>query len=287
MLPQKYVIAVSGGVDSVVLLDMLATRKPPGITYIVAHFDHGIRNDSKKDLKLVRKLSKNYDLNFIAEEGNLGQGASEETARDARYAFLRKIKNEFKAEKIIMAHHQDDLLETMVLNMLRGTSPRGLAPMQGHKDILRPLMNKRKSELLQYANNHKLEWHDDSTNRDEKYLRNYVRSNIMPKLEDERDYLLSLNKKIEKLYIDIDLRIESLLYGQKVLYRPKYVVLPYVVQLEMTRAWLMKAGVGELDRKTIERITNAIKTLAIGKKTDIDGHRWLQSEKQNVLITSK
>lgn len=286
-MKQIYIISVSGGVDSVVLLHMLATRKPDNISYIVAHYDHGIRPDSAQDLEFVRSLAKKYDLNFISEQGQLGSGASEELARQSRYGFLRKIKNEFKAEKIITAHHQDDLLETMILNILRGTSPRGLAPMQGHKDILRPLLNKRKSEILEYARQHKLKWREDSTNQDEKYLRNYVRANIMPKLEAEREYLLELNKKIEKLYIDIDLRIDGLLYGQKVLYRPKFVILPYIVQLELTRAWLIKAGVRDLDRKTIERITNAIKTMPSGKKTDIDSARWLQSEKQNLIITSK
>ncbi len=287
MLPQKYVIAVSGGVDSVVLLDMLATRKPENISYIVAHFDHGIREDSSDDLDFVRSLAKKYDLNFISESGQLGPGVSEETAREARYGFLRRIKNEFKAEKIVTAHHQDDLLETMVINILRGTSPRGLAPMRGHKDILRPLINKQKSELINYARENKLEWREDSTNLDEKYLRNYVRIKIMPELESKREYLLELNKRIEKIYIDIDLRVDGLLYGQKVLYRPRFLTLPYVVQLEMTRAWLIKAGVKDLDRKTIERITNAIKTLPTSKKIDIDNSRWLQSEKENVLITSK
>lgn len=159
--------------------------------------------------------------------------------------------------------------------------------MQGQHDILRPLMNKRKDDLLQYANEHDLQWREDSTNTDERFLRNYIRLNVMPILNKKREDLLQINTSIEKIYHDIDLRIANLLYGQRVLNRTKFTYLPYIVQLEFTRAWLMSHGVTELDRKTIERITVAIKTLPIGKKIDIDATHWLVSEKQNLLILSK
>lgn len=287
MLEQKYVVAVSGGVDSVVLLHMLATRKQDKITYIVAHFDHGIRADSAEDYEFVETLAKKYGFMFEGVHANLGEHTSEARAREARYAFLRDVLKKYRAEKIVTAHHQDDLLETMIINISRGTSPRGLAPMQGQHDILRPLMNKRKDDLLQYANEHDLQWREDSTNTDERFLRNYIRLNVMPILNKKREDLLQINTSIEKIYHDIDLRIANLLYGQRVLNRTKFTYLPYIVQLEFTRAWLMSHGVTELDRKTIERITVAIKTLPIGKKIDIDATHWLVSEKQNLLILSK
>ncbi len=285
-----YIVAVSGGVDSVVLLDKLAYRITPknkSPRYIVAHFDHGIREDSNEDAKLVESLAKKYDLEFELGEGRLGPDASELEAREARYDFLRKIKEKYDADKIITAHHQDDLLETMVLNIIRGTSPRGLNPMQGYKDILRPLIRREKSELLEYAEEKNLIWNEDSTNSDEKYLRNYIRINIMPKLEYDKSILLEINKKIEELYHEIDMRILVLLPKQNLVSRSWFVSLPFCVQREFFRTWLVRCGVEDIDSKTIERLVVLAKTMPIGKKTDIDNKLWLLSEKQNFLITSK
>jgi tRNA(Ile)-lysidine synthetase-like protein len=100
----RYVVAVSGGVDSVALLDIL--RQQTGLELIVAHFDHGIRKDSCQDRLLVEQLAKRYGLTFVYEEAKLGPRTSEETARRARYAFLNKVMREHQAVAIVTAHHQ-------------------------------------------------------------------------------------------------------------------------------------------------------------------------------------
>ncbi len=293
-----YIVAVSGGVDSVVLLHKLAKHsqievedlptdgyKPP--IYIVAHFDHGIRKDSKADALFVRELAEKYGLGFELGEGHLSSDVSEADAREARYTFLRSVMQKYKAQKIITAHHQDDLLETMIINVLRGTGPRGLAPMSSYDDILRPLLNKRKSELMEYAKTENLEWHEDSTNADEKYLRNYVRANIMPKLEPAREKLLEINKQIENIYGEIDFRITGFLPKQNIMLRTQFVNLEYSVQKEIMRAWLVRCGIKDIDSQLINRLVIASKTLPLGKKIDVDGSLWLYSQKQNVLLTSK
>src|SRR6185369_2891937 len=116
--PGKYVVAVSGGVDSMVLLELL--RQKPKLELIVAHFDHGIRPESGEDRKLVQRIAKHYELPFVYVEGHLGASASEALAREARYAFLRKVQAEQGAEAIITAHHQDDMLETAIMDLMRG-----------------------------------------------------------------------------------------------------------------------------------------------------------------------
>jgi tRNA(Ile)-lysidine synthetase-like protein len=286
-----YIVAVSGGVDSVVLLHKLVSRYANDDTaksrYVVAHFDHGIRQQSGKDAEFVQSLASQYGVEFELGEGRLGPDASEAVARDARYAFLRSVKSEYKAEKIITAHHQDDVLETMVLNMIRGTGPRGLSPMNNQIDILRPLLNRKKSELIEYANEFHLDWREDVSNSNEKYMRNYIRINIMPKLEGARESLLEINKAVEKLYHDIDMRLLTLLPKQNVLSRVWFVGLPFIVQKEIMRAWLLRCGVAEIDSLLIERLTIGVKTLPLGKRIDVNGQLWLLSEKQNVLITSK
>jgi tRNA(Ile)-lysidine synthase len=292
-----YIVAVSGGVDSVVLLHKLVSRlkvaNPSQLTdhdsptYIVAHFDHGIRTDSKNDALLVRELAEKYGLDFELGEGHLNPEVSEADARDARYSFLRSVKQKHKAQKIVTAHHQDDLLETMIINIIRGTGPRGLAPMSGYDDLLRPLLNKKKSELIDYAKAENLNWNEDSTNQDEKYLRNYVRLNIMPKIEPAREKLLEINKNVENIYNEIDFRIVGMLPKQNMMIRSKFVSYEYSVQKEFIRAWLVRCGVKDIDSQLINRLVIATKTLPIGKKIDVNGNLWLLSQKQNVLLTSK
>src|SRR5215471_4228206 len=88
--PGKYVVAVSGGVDSMVLLDVL--KDVPGLQLVVAHYDHGMRGDSGQDRQLVQEAAAHYGLPFAYEEGKLGVRTSEAAARDARYQFLRRVR---------------------------------------------------------------------------------------------------------------------------------------------------------------------------------------------------
>src|ERR1051326_4577924 len=97
----KYILAVSGGVDSMALLDILAGQ--PGVELIVAHFNHGIRPDSMREERLVKNTAKKYGLKFELGHGNLDLAASEDQARQARYRFLKSVKRKYGADKIITA----------------------------------------------------------------------------------------------------------------------------------------------------------------------------------------
>src|SRR3989338_2021299 len=142
----RYVLAVSGGVDSIVLLDLLAKQaKSPKLRvpssdkkapssqlpvrsykFVVAHFNHSIRLDSGEDEKLVADAAGKYGLRFKVGQGRLGPGTSEDQARTARYKFLETVRKSCQAKTIITAHHQDDVMETAILNLLRGSGRRGL-----------------------------------------------------------------------------------------------------------------------------------------------------------------
>src|SRR5690554_6827257 len=102
----KYIVAVSGGVDSMVLLDMMHSRGDAEI--IVAHFDHGIREDSAEDAEFVAKAAEGYGYLFESTREELGKNASEALAREKRYAFLRDLAKKYDAQ-IVTAHHLDDL----------------------------------------------------------------------------------------------------------------------------------------------------------------------------------
>lgn len=211
---QCYVVAVSGGVDSVALLDMLVSNQIPevseGAELIVAHFDHGIRQNSSEDARLVEELARRHDLKFELGQAKLGTEASEEAARKARYAFLRQCCNKYQA-RLITAHHQEDLIETMIINMLRGTSWRGLISLKSDEPTLRPLLTKTKDEIMTYAKDNRLKWHEDITNQDTKYLRNYVRINLMRDLSKQlRQQFIAINKNVRVLSSEIATELQNL-----------------------------------------------------------------------------
>lgn len=201
-----YVVAVSGGVDSVVLLDMLSRGSEE---IIVAHVEHGIRDDSPEDAQFVRALAKKYGYRYREKALNLGAGASELQAREARYEFLFSLAKEFGAT-IVTAHHGDDLAETIAINMTRGTGWRGLAVLN-RQGIYRPLLPYPKADLYSYAMSHHLEWVEDKTNRDRRYLRNRVRAQLRPRLTaPARKQLLALRERQVQLAAAVNAEAQAL-----------------------------------------------------------------------------
>ena len=170
---KKYIVAVSGGIDSVVLLDMMAQQSN---TLIVAHFDHGIRQESNADERFVAALAKKYQLPYETRREELGEHASESIARERRYIFLNEIAKKYNA-RIVTAHHMNDMVETVAINVSRGTGWRGLAVFS-NRAVLRPLLGKTKKSLYEYALNHGLEWVEDETNSKGIYLRNRFRQQL-------------------------------------------------------------------------------------------------------------
>ena len=241
----KYVLAVSGGVDSVVLLDMLVSKTDSEL--IVAHFDHGIRGDSSDDAVFVAELAKKYGLPFFTRREELGLGASEEKARNRRYKFLRSVAKKHNA-KLVTAHHADDVIESIAINLSRGTGWRGLAVLDS--DVFRPLTDMTKSEILSYANKHKLKWHEDSTNDSSKYLRNRIRQKTIYLDEDIKRQLLGLWAEQKSLKLLIDNEVTSLIGGSLTYSRYFFTqlnsasgieLLRYIVDARLTRPQLVKA----------------------------------------------
>jgi tRNA(Ile)-lysidine synthetase-like protein len=265
--PGSYVVAVSGGVDSMALLDMLRTK--PGLKLVVAHFDHGIRDDSAEDRKLVQAFAENNGLKFIYEEGRLGGGISEAKAREARYGFLRQVLKDTGSAAIITAHHQDDVLETAVINILRGSGRKGLTSLGSQADLLRPLLRVPKRELVAYAQDQDLIWREDSTNRDETYLRNYVRHRLLTRFDDDgRARFWQLITDLSKTNRELDTLLVKQLRAQPVsgtLDRQWFNHLSHAAAREVMAAWLRFHGSRSFDSKTLERLVVAAKVAVPGK----------------------
>ncbi|MBC7106471.1 MAG: tRNA lysidine(34) synthetase TilS [Firmicutes bacterium] len=190
---QLVLVAVSGGPDSVALLDILYTlREELGIGLAVAHFDHGLRPDSAADAEFVRELGGRYGLTVHVERGEVAlrraaAGMSpEEAARVARYEFLRRLAHQTGAQRVALGHHGDDQAETVLMNFLRGTGVAGLKGIPPVRDGLyvRPLLGLRRWEIEAYCAARGLAVRHDPSNRDPAFLRNRLRRELIPWLEE-------------------------------------------------------------------------------------------------------
>jgi tRNA(Ile)-lysidine synthase len=255
----RYIVAVSGGVDSVTLLDMLARLTDHEL--VVAHFDHGIRPNSAEDAQFVADLAKKYGLPFETKREELGPQASEELARTRRYEFLRSMAEKHGAG-IMTAHHADDAVETVAINLHRGTGWRGLAVLDS--DIVRPLLSMHKAELHDYAKKHELEWREDSTNASEAYLRNRLRKLVKSLSHDEKRQLLALRHQQLDSRKLIDREVARLVGPGPHYSRYFFTHVPKAVALECLR-FVTKA---RLTRPQLERVLLAIKTAGAGSQLE-------------------
>src|SRR5690349_12591874 len=185
--PGPVVVAVSGGADSVALLDLLHGVAPDlGLSLVVAHADHGIQSDSRTVGRAVGALAAKYGLPFELGELHLGPDATETAARRARYAWLRDVQRRHDARYLVTAHHRGDQLETIILRFLRGSAPAGLAGIaaRARGGLVRPLLPFTKAELAAHAAARGLPVHDDAANRDPRHLRSWVRAALLPLIEE-------------------------------------------------------------------------------------------------------
>ncbi len=197
------VVAVSGGPDSMVLLDLL-TQIYCGHEQklLVAHINHGLRKTADKEEKLVEDYVKKHKLQFISRRVSLEgkKTGIEERARELRYAALQEIAFAHKASWIITAHTADDQVETVIANWMRGSGVRGLGGMHlVAGNIVRPMLNIHKEKLLDYAKKHKLRYAVDESNASFEFTRNRIRHQLLPilrKFNSQIDNQLLNNSRI-------------------------------------------------------------------------------------------
>lgn len=278
---QPLLVAVSGGVDSIVLLDMLIrTHKP----LIVAHVNHGIREESGDDESFVRELAGRFGLPYLTTKLSLGSSASEDTARQARYKWLDLQRELCGASAVVTAHHQDDVLETMIINLVRGTGWRGLCSLRETNYRHRPLLSMSKAEIVAYALEHKLAWREDRTNESVKYLRNRIRFLVMPRLDGlQRQQLIELYTSQSDLRININSEVErvyDLYVDESALRRHPLIMMPDEVAYELLRAWL-----GEpLEQARMRDLLLFCKTARENTKWSLDGERFVAAKNNRLIV---
>lgn len=279
----NYILAISGGVDSVVLLDMLADKNPAS-KLIVAHFDHGIRTESGDDAAFVRRLAGSYGLEYCEGRAQLGVGASEETARMARYKFLYELANRHDSV-IVTAHHLDDLVESVAINLHRGTGWRGLAVMS-RSGIVRPLLAMTKQEIYDHALSHRLEWVEDATNRDMRYLRNRLRRSITHLPHETKLQIAGLR--------DSQMKLAELVEGETAAFssldaqpRHLYIMADHAAARELLRAYFVSHQLPTPTQPQLDRLLAAIKTARPGSRHDVAGGIFARFDRREfVVLTS-
>ncbi|MFC5269384.1 tRNA lysidine(34) synthetase TilS [Adhaeribacter terreus] len=203
----KIVVAVSGGLDSVVLADVLHKLK---YEIAIAHCNFGLRGeDSEADELFVKKLAKKYEVPFFAEHFSTQSFADEHglsiqmAARQLRYSWFEKLRHEIGFDFIATAHHQNDTLETILLNLTRGTGLAGLhgIPPKNGK-LVRPLLCMAKDDLYDYLVEKRLAWREDASNETTKYQRNLLRHEVVPVLK-------KLNPNLEETIFQTSERIRG------------------------------------------------------------------------------
>ncbi|SFG42201.1 tRNA lysidine(34) synthetase TilS [Pontibacter chinhatensis] len=185
----KILVAVSGGIDSVVLCEVLHQLK---YDFAVAHCNFGLRaEDAEADQLFVKKLAKKYDVPFFTENFNTRAFADQEklsiqmAARTLRYEWFERVRQQEGYDYIATAHHSNDLSETILLHLTKGTGIAGLhgiPPRNGH--IIRPMLSITKDDIYEYVTERKLIWREDTSNETTKYQRNKIRHEVIPVLKE-------------------------------------------------------------------------------------------------------
>lgn len=204
-----YILAISGGVDSMSLLHYFYAN---GYSAVVVSFDHQTRDETKDEINLVKKYANIYNYPFYSYklEIDLLKGNFHQQARIKRYNYLKDTANKYNTNLIVTGHHFNDLCETIIMRMLRTTTIHAYSGMQpiyndGEYHLLKPFLFTTKEEIINYARNNNIDYLEDFSNFETNYTRNYIRHKIIPLLSKSNTFYRSIldfyysNNKLSKL----------------------------------------------------------------------------------------
>lgn len=267
---KRILLAVSGGVDSIVMLDLFDRLKSLKIDWKidigVATFNHKLREEADAEVEFVRQICNSRGLPFYTASGDVNKFAevskysTEEAARSLRYSFLNRIAQEHEYCYISTAHNTNDLLETILLRFAKGSGPFGLAGIKPlHDQYIRPLIFFNREEIEKYAQSRGLDYVVDKSNFDIKYQRNFVRHEVVPLLKSINPNLeraaLNLSESIWKLddYIEMVIGADQssmTSLDDRIIFK---LVDDKYLQTEQIRRMALKFFKKPLDKEKIER----------------------------------
>lgn len=208
---EKIVVGVSGGPDSMCLLNILYNLK---YNIVVAHVNHMIRSDANNDEEFVKDFcnKKNIPIYIkrvdIKEKANSEKIGLEEAGRNARYEFFEEVLNQENATKIATAHNKNDVAETVIMNILRGSGVNGLKSIEKIRNnkYIKPLVSIERTEIEEYCKDNNIEARIDSTNSDNTYTRNKIRNVVIPYIKQEfnKNIVQTLTRMSEIVSVEMD-----------------------------------------------------------------------------------
>lgn len=265
-------VACSGGRDSICLLHYLNSIKSELDCEIVAvNVDHGIRVHSALDTEFVSQFCKEHGIRFYKFKAEALKVAKEEkltieqAARKVRYGMFETLIKKGLADKIALAHHMQDQVETILLNIIRGaglSGARGMEPVRD-KIYIRPLLNTPREEIMGYLDEHGLEYVEDETNKDNTYSRNYIRNIVLPDLRkqfkgvDRSIIHFSEICKIDDEYINSQIDLSTIVDGKNEIKLPLgYFYQDKAIVNRILRQVFAKFSKQDIERKHIEMVHN-------------------------------
>jgi tRNA(Ile)-lysidine synthase len=297
----RYLIGVSGGRDSVALLHWLLNLGYEKL--IVCHLNHQLRGrPSLADARFVKKIAAKYHAEFELESANVRALATkqkmsiETAAREARYKFFAETARRRKCKTIFLAHHADDLVETFLINLVRGAGTTGLSGMREVSTrriddvdlaIVRPLLGVWREEIDCYLREHRIKFREDASNKNLNPLRNRVRHRIIPYLE--KIFGRNIRPAIwraaaianeEEAWIDSQLPDSSDIE----LSVAKLRVLPVALQRRVIFKWLRAQNISEVGFDVIERIRSVLEPAARVAKVNLAQDRHVRRRAGRIFI---
>ena len=203
----KVILAVSGGLDSVVMTQLFHEA---GFNFAIAHCNFHLRGkESYEDQIFIKNLAQTFNVPFFAKSFNTSGFAETEkismqmAARDLRYAWFNELLTKEKYQYLATAHHQNDIVESILFNLIKGTDIHGFHGVKVKTDdIIRPLLFSNREEIKNYAEEKKLAWREDSSNESTKYQRNFIRHKIIPQLKN-------INPNFEETFLQTTEKIKA------------------------------------------------------------------------------
>lgn len=290
------VSAVSGGSDSVFMLEMLlAIKDDYDLKIIVSHVNHGLRGaEAQRDEDFVKKLAEKNGLIYEVEHIDMAGYAKEhsltceEAGRKLRYLFFEEIKEKYKADKVAIAHNENDVAETTFLNIFRGTGLDGLESIPLRRDFyIRPILCFEKSEILDFLKENNIHYVDDSTNFTNDYKRNMIRNEIIPFIKKNfNENIVSSMSRLASIAKENNLYLEDIINDKYIdivksntIDREGFNELNHYEKTLVLRKFLRENlnYLNNISKDNIEDMINLI-SLDSGKKYDIDGKHYLVND---------
>ena len=277
-------LMVSGGVDSIVLLEVMAQTHPKKKMHVL-HINHKTSSQSEKNKDLVEKMCKTYDVNFYTDLQNL-QKPEKTTAsvenywRKERKKYASQYAKKLGCKRVLTAHHATDLVETMIFRLTKGAGPSGLSPFNIKT---KPLLKASKEHLIAYAKEKKITWIEDPSNNNNHHERNLIRNEVLP-------HLRNITPNLEKVFLK-----ESALFADYAHYLDQQIPntpsdLPLETFLELHKVlqqhWLYKIAEGKASNAEIQDVLKWLHHKPQGGSTKSIGDKQITLHAQTLTITN-